>query len=414
MNINLTSRRQFIAALTSFGLGVSIIPAELISATVAKTRAEHVIYLYMEGGMSHIDTFDPKENDLVRGSFVGKETIVPGLKLNQNLIELGKRADKMAVIRSMSVKTGAHEQAQYMARTSYNQIGTIVHPHLGSWIAAIAPDNNGSLPNDVTINAPSSHPNSGWMSKRFSPLSIPDPLKGLADATLKDLGQFNKRVDILQRANKMRSFGASPAAKQYVEFYDDTIRLLNSKDLDIFDLSKEPESIRAKYGSDKFSQGCLLARRLIQYGKVNFVEVNHGGWDTHSDNFNQLNTKLPVVDNAVGALIDDLQANGLLKKTLIVITTEFGRTPEPEGTGRGHHPKAYSSVLIGAGIRGGAIYGTTDDRGATIVDKPATVEDFNATILAAMGLNWETKLVSPEGRPFTPVNRGQPILEVLA
>ena len=173
--------------------------------------------------------------------------------------------------------------------------------------------------------------------------------------------------------------------------------------------------MRAAYGAgDAFGAGCLLARRLVEHG-VRFVEVMSDGWDTHADNFDRLDDLTPAVDQGLAALLADLDGRGLLEETLVVLATEFGRTPDiDQDQGRNHYPKAFSCLLAGGGIRGGRTYGSTDDEGREVRDNPVSIQDFNATIAAALGLPLDKQVMSPSGRPFLVADKGQPIDELLA
>ncbi len=197
--------------------------------------------------------------------------------------------------------------------------------------------------------------------------------------------------------------------------YDEAIKLMSSKDLEAFDLQKESEAMRAAYGSDSFGRGCLLARRLVEHG-VRFVEVTYGGWDTHNQNFDAMEEKCPTLDRAVAALLGDLEARGMLQDTLVVLTTEFGRTPQivTERMGRNHYPKAFSAMLAGGGIKGGMKYGKTDAGGEEVIENKIEVPDFNATIAHALGLPIEHVVFSPSQRPFTVAHKGKPITELFA
>lgn len=407
------TRREFVLNLASAGLGVTILPN--IQASAAVNRAEHVIYLFMNGGMSHLDTFDPKTDVEVKGEF-SSITTNAGHKISQHLPLLAKHGDKMSIVRSMTVTTGAHEQAQYLQRTSYKKIGTIVHPNLGAWMCNVTDKGeNKSIPENILISGPADHPGAGWMPKKYAPVPIQDPMRGLDNSVIKDKQEFSKRITILKQLENDASKILNPQQKNYAEFYDQTIKLLDSKDLEVFDLTKEDPASRSKYGDNRFGQGVCLAKRLIEKGGCKFIEVQDGGWDTHVNNFEALESKLKVLDTAVNALIEDLASSNLLKKTLIVITTDFGRTPIVNiNNGRDHHPGCFSGVLIGAGIRGGQAYGVTDPKGMRAIENVASVQDFNATIAAAAGLSVDNVLISPEGRPFKIADKGQPIKQLLS
>ena len=197
--------------------------------------------------------------------------------------------------------------------------------------------------------------------------------------------------------------------------FNSAVSLMTSKDLEAFDLSKESKEAHVLYGTEKFSKGVLLARRLVEHG-ARFVEVQYGGFDWHSDNFTQADEKLPVLDQAYSALLHDLEIKGLLESTLVVIATEFGRTPKiDDDGGRNHFPKAFSFVLAGAGIKGGVVHGETDATASNIISEKTSVPDFNATIAAAMGLSFDQVINSPSKRPFKMGGKsGAPITEILA
>lgn len=412
--MNTLTRRNFVLNLASSSLGVTVLPHVAQGAQPTSKKAEHIIYLFMNGGMSHLDTFDPKTNADVKGEF-NSITTNADYKISEHMPLLAKHGDKMAVVRSMMVTTGDHAGAQYIQRTSFKKIGTTVHPNMGAWMCHYADDGKPKvIPQNVLISGQADHPGSGWMSKRFSPIPVQDPLKGLDNTKLKNAAEFSKRISILQQLEKDNKL-MNPAEKSYAEFYDQTIRLLNSKDLDVFDLSKVDAATREKYGNNRFGQGCCLAKQLIEKGSCKFIEVNDGGWDTHVNNFEALENKLQVFDQAVDALIKDLAASGLLQKTLIVVATDFGRTPNINiNNGRDHHPISFSCALIGAGIRGGQAYGATDDKGMRVVENPVSPQNFNATIAAAANLPVDEIVISPEGRPFKIADKGKPVQQLLA
>ena len=384
------------------GMGKSIKPDP-------SSKVKSVIYIYLQGGMSHLDSFDPKENEEIKGTTNAIGTNVPGIQISEHLPKLAAIMDKIAIVRSMSSTAGAHKQGQYIARTSYQLRGSIIHPALGAW-AASEVERETELPGYVLISGPSNHPGAGYLPKKFSPLPIVDPNRGLANA--KTDPKLTERLELLSSVNKTANV-KQPKVAEYVQFYDETLKLLNSSELNVFDLNKVDSKRRNDYGMNKIGQGCLLAKRLVKQG-ITFVEVENGGWDTHVNNFDKLTQKLPEVDTAVAALVADLESEGLLDSTLIAIATEFGRTPKINtNTGRDHHPAAYSSVLIGGGIKGGVVYGETDDKGQKVKKNKVTPQDFNATIGSALGLPIEKEVFSPTGRPFHIAGKGSPIKDIL-
>jgi len=405
-------RKDFIRNTAYSLFGVSALGQSMGAPIKADTnsKVKSVIYIYLQGGMSHLDSFDPKENEEIKGTTKAIGTNVSGIQISEHLPKLAEIMDKIAIVRSMSSTAGAHKQGQYIARTSYQLRGSIIHPALGAW-AASKIKRETELPGYVLISGPSNHPGAGYLPKKFSPLPIVDPNRGLTNA--KSDPKLTERLELLSSVNKTANV-KQPKVAEYVQFYDETLKLLNSSELNVFDLNKVDSKRRNDYGMNKIGQGCLLAKRLVKQG-ITFVEVENGGWDTHVNNFDKLAQKLPEVDTAVSTLVADLESEGLLDSTLIVITTEFGRTPKINtNTGRDHHPAAYSSVLIGGGIKGGIVYGETDDRGQKVKRDKVSIQDFNATIGRALGLPMDKEVFSPSGRPFHIAGKGVPIKEILA
>jgi uncharacterized protein (DUF1501 family) len=196
--------------------------------------------------------------------------------------------------------------------------------------------------------------------------------------------------------------------------YDRAFAMMRSADLEAFNLTAERDELRQTYGKNSFGQGCLLARRLIERN-VRFVEVSLGGWDTHSGNFVRMPDLCDTLDKGLATLLSDLQTRGLLRSTLVVLTTEFGRTPDINmNVGRDHYPKAFSAMLAGGGIVGGAVHGSTDASGREVAEEEVSIPQFNATIAHALGLPGDHVTLSPERRPFTVANKAKPILKLFA
>lgn len=426
------NRRGFLAntARTAFGVTLggaasswfhSAEAAETLAQ--AKGKAKNVIYLYMSGGMTHIDTFDPKPQAPIeyRGPIKTIGTNVPGIQLGQHLTRTAKHADKMAIVRSMNSTQGAHTQGNYHIHTSYTERASITHPSLGSWANKLDPDRlKGTLPPYVTVHTGNRHPGAGFFEPSFAPLPVGDAKKGLQNSKRRkgiNEAAFTRQLALRAKLDEQFSTRFSKGQKKvraYDEMFDSAVKLMESKDLKAFDLSQESKPTHALYGDDKFSKGVLLARRLVEHG-VRFIEVEFGGFDWHSDNFTKADEKLPILDQAYSALLHDLELRGLLDSTLVVIATEFGRTPKiDDDSGRNHFPKAFSFVLAGAGIKGGTVYGETDETASNVITKKTKAADFNATIAAAMGLPHDRTLFSPSKRPFQMGGKaGQPISEIL-
>jgi len=382
-------------------------------------RAKNVIYLYMSGGMTHLDTFDTKPGAETQGPTESIPTNVDGILVSQHFPNLARQMDKVAVINSMWSNQGAHAQGRYFMHTSYRLRGTIKHPSLGAWLTRMAGNENPTLPGHVIVGGGQYTASAGFFPSKYSPLPIGDPAAGLQNSKRPKYvseENFNRRLARVAELNK--AFAAKyklEKVKAYDEMYAQAIRLMKSKDLEAFDLSKEDAAVRAAYGNDRFGQGVLLARRLVEHG-VRYIEVVSGGWDTHNQNFDAMADRCPPVDRAMACLLADLEARGMLEETLVVLATEFGRTPRivTERMGRNHYPKAFSCLLAGGGIKGGIKYGKTNETGEEIIDKKVPVQDFNATIAYALGLPVDHVIHSPSGRPFRVADKGKPVLELFA
>lgn len=259
------------------------------------------------------------------------------------------------------------------------------------------------------------------MEPQFAPLPIGDPALGLQN--VKRRGNttdesFRRQLELrkdLDHDFDTRYHKGQKSVRAYNEVYDSAVSLMDSKDLAAFDLSRESADSRAAYGSERFGQGVLLARRLVERG-VRFVEVEYGGFDWHADNFDQMEDKIPVLEQALSSLLADLSARDLLDSTLVVVATEFGRSPKiTPSAGRNHYPKAFSCLLAGGGIREGQAYGATDKTGANVIENKIGAADFNATIAFALGLPHDQVVMSPTKRPFRMGGLdGKPITPIFA
>jgi hypothetical protein len=368
--------------------------------------------------MSHLDTFDPKPGREEQGETKPIQTKTPGVVFGQHLEKLAGLSDRLAVVRSLTTETGAHEQGQYLMRTSYPMINSIRHPAFGAWAVHAMGKISQTLPSYVLVGNGNDHPGAGFLDPSLTPVPVADPLKGLENTTRpRYLSEenFDRRLKLADRID--RDFKQRYAGRQldaYNQLYKDAVRLMGSVDLQAFDITQEKPALRERYGDSKVGLGCLLARRLVESG-VRCVEVEFGGWDMHRDVFEEMDEKGPQLDRAMGTLLEDLEQRGLLDSTLVVLATEFGRTPRiNENAGRDHHPGVFSCVLAGAGVQGGAVYGQSDAQGFRPDKDAVSVADFNTTIAAACGLPYEKEFHAPNGRPFKIGGGGKPITAVLA
>jgi len=419
------TRRQFMQNAARAYLGVHLFP--MLGTTIASAAAEgaakgakakHVIYLFMAGGMSHLDTFDPKPK---KKEVMGPtETVTgnAGVEISGFLPKTAQVTDKMCIINSVNSTQGAHEQGSYIMHTSYSQRGMVKHPAIGSWVLKLGGRLHPDLPGFVAVNTSPELTGGGFFGAKYSAAPIGNPDQGLQDShrsAVVSEEDFDRRLSLADKLNrKFHDRYPNTDVKAYEELYQQAIALMNSKDLKAFNIGEEDSETRELYGSGNFAQGCLLARRLVEHD-VRFVEVQLGGWDTHYDNFTAVEGRCKEFDQAYAALLTDLGKRGKLQDTLVVVATEFGRTPtiKPEhGDGRDHHPSAFSCVLAGGGVKGGMKYGESDSSGDKVKENMVSIPDFNATIAYALGLPHDLVLMSPSKRPFKIADKGSPVTSI--
>jgi Protein of unknown function (DUF1501) len=322
-------RRSFVERCARMAFGLTVLPmvGTASAAEAARSagfgRAKRIIFLQLEGGLSHIDSFDPKAGaSKGPGEAVGTKA---GFHLTSYLPETAKIADKITVIRSMTAKVGVHASAQYLMRTGFEKRGTVTHPMLGAWAQHYLGPSSKTLPSSVSVNR-NSNAGNGFFPATYSPLPILDPDGGLANSKpAVDNAKQQARLELLAQLDGTFSKRvADENVRAYNDFYDTTLQLMKSSDLDAFNLGAESAEIRNRYGRTKFGQGCLLARRLVENG-VRFVEVHSGGWDMHKELADGMEERGGDFDRAFAALVADLDSRGLLQSTLVVVATEFGR-----------------------------------------------------------------------------------------
>lgn len=424
LNLNCPlSRREFVEKLAYTTFGVSLLSELGAAPAVNKfARAKHVIYIYNNGGMSHLDSFDPKEKASVMGG-VKPVSTKGDFFISEYFKELAKHGDKFSLVRGMTSKTGAHSQGQYLMRTSYSKNSLTVHPAMGAVSSFLLGKQHGSIPDNIIISGDNGHPGEGYLDKKYTPLPIINPNEGLRFSKLSiSDSALSNRLNILNALDRnfRNNFGVSDV-NSYNVLYDETLKLLKSDDLDVFDLNKEAPENRERYGRSNFGQGCLLAKRLISKG-VRYVEIGDGGWDMHNDISTNMTKKSEYYDKALSSLFQDLQESGLLSETLVVVATEFGRTIDVKNensnsglnknNGRDHHPGAFSCLIGGLDI-GGKVVGKTDENGSKVIERPVDIGEFNATIAHFLGIKHDYVWMSPAGRPFTVGNKSEPLKELI-
>jgi hypothetical protein len=379
------------------------------SATPAGKKHKSCILLWMDGGPSHKDTFDLKPDSKGAGEFKPIKTAAPGIEISEHLPKVAGVMNHGVLVRSMSTPEGAHPRARYNLHTGYREgQGGLVYPSIGAIVGSELGSTDAAMPNFVSIGGRSF--GSGFLGPKHQPLLVTDPTKGVEDlkAAVSDQ-KFAARTGLLEQMEKAfyHDYQAT-AAVDHQTTMDRAVRLMKSKEAKAFDIASEPAKVKEKYGSGKFAEGVLMARRLVEVG-VPFVEVNLGGWDTHQDNFTKVKALSGQVDSALSALVTDLKERGLLDTTLVVWMGEFGRTPNintrGDKPGRDHYPKAWSLAMFGGGIQGGRVVGKTDKEGATVTERPVKTGDFLATVCEVLGVD-HTKENEANGRPIRLVDKG--------
>jgi hypothetical protein len=431
------TRRRFMSYTSKSLLGVSILPGITLSsfgqdpmkwddkkvttkkilntpaASGKKPTARNIIYLYMSGGMTHMDTFDPKPGTAESGGVKAIPTTVDGVQVSEFFPLLAKEWDKVCAIRGLSTTQGAHEQGNYFMHSSYTMRGTITHPGIGAWLQRLEGKTNRTLPGSVLIGGGSLGGGAGFMESKYAPLHLNNPNDGVPNSRSRvGTSQFDERISLTKKFDEaFHGRYDTKKVRAYKDIYDDAVRLMRSEDLKAFDLGMEDAEVRKEYGENGFGQGCLLARRLIE-NDVRHVEVTLGGWDTHANNFTSVANMALNLDRAISTLLRDLERRGLIDETLVVLTTEFGRTPNiNEADGRDHFPNAFSGLICGASVKPGA-YGVTNENATKVVEGKLGVPDFNATIAYGLGLPLDEVIYSPSKRPFTVADKGRPATEV--
>ena len=358
------SRRGF---LRGVGLGVAGVSAlsftDLLAVQADELRKRQMacILLWMTGGPSQFETFDPKPDHPSGGGTKVIETAAPGITIAREWEKTAEVMNDVAIIRSMTSKEGNHQRATYQLHTGYPPTGTVRHPSFGSLAAAEIGDPRSELPNYVTVGnagGPGGFVGAGFLGAAYEPFQVLDPLQPPTNVRLPVAAdRFERRLSLMPRleaAGFARS-GGGDQVRAHRTLYQQTARMVLSPKLKAFNLDEEPSPLRDAYGRNPFGQGCLLARRLVEIG-VTFIEVRSGGWDTHQQNQERTATLSRQTDPALATLIADLKRRGMLERTLVVWMGEFGRTPAINPTGgRDHFPRVFSALVAGGGVKGGQV-----------------------------------------------------------
>ncbi len=423
-------RRQFLSSTATLGASASLLQSACMADEVVPPagQAEHVIFIWLGGGMAQIDTFDPKRRGNSRerkpgSDYAAIDTAVSGVQVCQHLRRTAERMDRVTAIRTMHHEMiDEHAAAVYWVHVGRPVNGTIQYPSIGSAVASELGPAGDNAPAYVLIGYPNVARSPGFLGTKHGYLYLTDlesGPRGLARPDYVNQERQRRRMLLLDtvRGSTSQRLPDSPIVKSYDAALDENQRLSSKEFMRVFDLDREQASLRESYGSE-FGQRCLLARRLTEHG-VRFIEVAHNlnfvngtGWDTHKEG--QLNqwTLIEELDQALAALIDDLEARRRLDKTLIVIGTEFGRPPEFDGAGgRGHQSTTFSLVFAGGGLQHRGAIGVTDELSKTVVERPVSIPDFHATIHHSLGIDYRAELYDGN-RPVPITDDGTPIAEL--
>ncbi len=404
------SRRAFMGASSATLLGMSVKGLLAASGKDHEAQAEHVILFWNGGGMSHIDTWDPKPGRPTGGDLSPIKTSAPGIEISEIFPGLADQMHHCALIRSIAGTQGDHGRATHHVQTSYLPFPNLVYPGIGSVVTHELP-NLGELPAYISISGQA--PRAGYLGQKCEAYYVSNPgdkdpylafPEGIAEV------RGNKRLETLAKYNqRFTGNSTDPRLRSTETSIEEAVTLMRSPALEAFEFGKVSPKTLERYGKTPFGRGALLAKRLVEKG-VRFVQVNRGGFDTHTANFPAMRDHGEIMDPALASLISDLAETGMLKKTLVIMLSEFGRTPRiNKDAGRDHWASVFSCFLAGGGIKGGTVYGSSDEDGAEAKDQPVKVQDIHATICHALGINPNKDVMTPLARTMKLVDQGTPI-----
>ena len=423
------SRRSFIqlGTLTAFGVSLGrVLKAESgASGNSSDTKCDSVIQIYLPGGIAHQELVDPKPAAPVeyRGELDSIETSVPGVRFNELMKVTSKVADRMCVIRSMTHTEAAHERGTHNMITGYRPSPAIVYPSMGSLVAHELGGISELPPYVCVPELTSPFSGSGYLSSAFGPFTLGgDParrsfkVRDLALPTGVSESRFEKRKRTLAAVDaEFTKTESADGIDSMNAFYQRAYSMLASKEaVEAFNISAESDDVRDRYGRNSAGARMLMARRLIEAG-VRFVSLSYGAWDTHTYHFRTTLRQLPPFDQAFGTLIADLDERGMLERTMVVVCSEFGRTPMVNaGAGRDHWPRVFSTILAGGGVKAGYVHGESDAIAAEPARSPVSPEDFACTIYRQLGIEPTKEIMAPGNRPLEIVEGGSAIEAVLS
>lgn len=409
------SRRAMMGASAATLLGLQVRDLLAYAGRDHKPTAEHVILFWNGGGMSHIDTWDPKPGRPTQGEFEPIATSVPGIQISEIFPEVAQQMEHIALIRSIAGTQADHGRATYQLQTSYLPSPNLRHPGIGS-VVVHERDKMGDLPAYISINGRA--PRAGYLGQTCEAYFVgepgeKDPYLSFPEGITKMRG--DRRLETLSRLNrKYANRVNNPALKATETSVEDAVRLMRSPALEAFELDRVATTVLNRYGDNAFGRGALLAKRLVEKG-VRFVQVNRGGFDVHSNAFPAMRNHGAAMDPALAALIGDLANEGMLEKTMVIMLSEFGRTPRVnDNAGRDHHAAVFSCLFAGGGVSGGQVIGSSDEDGYRPAERPVQVADLHASICHALGINPDREVMTPLQRPMRLVDGGSKVDELFS
>ncbi len=421
LNRQSVSRRRFLYGASAVAAAGAVNFRDVMSVQADELRKQGraMILLFMQGGPSQFETFDPKPGTENGGPTTAISTAASGIQIAEGWEKTAQLMNDIAIIRSMTTKEGEHQRAAYQMHTGYIPSGSVKHPSLGSCIAKELAVTERELPSVVTIGDRGNlGSGAGFLGVDYEPFQV----SGRSVGTVPDnvgpiVGEkrFTRRQGLLDKLEgEFSARGGETVVNNHRRIYDKSAKLVLSPMTKTFDLSLESAETKERYGNSEFGKGCLLARRLIEAG-VTFVEVRLGNWDSHKDVFDSVKGLASKCDPALSALITDLKDRGLFDKTLIMWTGEFGRTPKINpNTGRDHWPRNFNALLAGGGIQGGQVIGETAKDGMGIVNDPVNIPDLFSTICKSLEVDPAKENMSPIGRPLKIVDGGKPVAKLFS
>jgi hypothetical protein len=384
-----------------------------------KGQAKRMIVLYMAGGATQFETWAPKRKGSPNmGEAEPVNTSVEGIEVGSYFPRVAKTMDEICLVRSVTTREGNHDRGRYLMHTGYVPNPTVVHPGLGSYVAAEIGDTSSVLPNFVSIGGSQG---AGYLGVEWDPFVVQNasqPVENLTPPPNIDQRRRDSRLSLLDRLNReFEGDRGDDAVAPHRNMFERAKRLMDTSKNRAFDVSEEPDSVQKLYGETAFGKGCIVARRLLEQG-VKVVEVSLGGWDTHNNEHGAVKALSDALDPAFSGLVKDLKDRGMLQETLVYWFTEFGRGPRlGDGGngpgGRGHYPQAFSVAFAGGGVRGGRVIGATDPDGVAVTERPVLVQELHASVCHSLGIDQDKtrfagrrpmRLVDQtDGKRFAPV-----------